>query len=166
MKDLAVALLKRLPILAILLGMMVWTLFQASKGGMGGVIGASFIILGLFIVSCTIIAPPIAAFLAEPFAELYMPKGEVIPPPLYYLVEKYESEGRFDEALAEYQKILRYHPQDYPAHEGRMRLAVHGLRDVDLARNYFRESCSHLKDPQAVKDLEAAWRTMFPLGLV
>lgn len=164
MKDLMVALLKRLPVLAVLSGLMVWTSGLGGNGGILGAFGATLLTLGLFITACIIIAPPIAAFLAEPFARLYMPKGEVVPPPLYYLVEKYEVEGRLGEALTEYQKILQYHPQDYPAHEGRMKLAVHGLRDVDLARQYYRESRTRLENPQARADLEAAWRGMFPSG--
>lgn len=169
MKDLAVSLLKRSPALLVLVGANVFCFYKAVANGGSGVAGTTaWMLLGFaaMITAAIVVAFPIASFLAEPFARLYMPKDEVVPPPLYYLVEKYELEGRFDEAHAEYLKILQYHPQEYPAHEGRMKLAVHGLRDVELARIYYRESRASLKIPQARADLETAWRAMFPSGEV
>jgi len=169
MKDLAMSLLKRSPALLVLLGVNVFCFYQAVANGGAGMAGTTaFMLLGFaaMISAAIVVAYPIAAFLAEPFARLYMPKGEVVPPPLYYLVEKYELESRIGEAHAEYLKILQYHPQEYPAHEGRMKLAVHGLRDVELARKYYRESRACLKISQARTDLEAAWREMFPSGEV
>jgi hypothetical protein len=167
MNDLLVSLLKRSPALLVLLGLNVFFFYLAVANGGAGFVGTiAFMLLGFaaMISAAIVVAYPIATFLAEPFARLYMPKGEVVPPPLYYLVEKYELEGRIGEALTEYQKILHYHPQEYPAHEGRMKLAIHGLRDVELARKYYRESQARLKNLQARADLEAAWREMFPKG--
>lgn len=169
MKDLGVSLLKRSPALLVLVGANVFCFYQAVANGGAGMAGTTaWMLLGFaaMIAAATVVAYPIAAFLAEPFVRLYMPKGEVVPPPLYYLVEKYELEGRIDEAHAEYLKILQYHPQEYPAHEGRMRLAVHGLRDVELARKYYDESRVQLNHSQARTDLETAWLEMFPSGLV
>jgi tetratricopeptide (TPR) repeat protein len=166
MTDLLVALLKRLPLLALLGAVLVVFLGKVGTTG-GGYLGVFAWMLFAFvpaILMAVLVARPIAEFLALPFERLYMPRGEVIPPPLYYLIEKYVQEGRLEEAMREYAKVLHYHPQEYPAHEGRIRLAVHGLRDVERARRYYQESLKVLEHPQAHADLEAVWREIFPSG--
>jgi|GEM_PF-2136844 len=164
MKDLFIALLKRLPFLAILGALTVWCLSRAGTGSGGhlGVFAWMLFAFAAFIPMAILVARPIAEFLASPVDQLYMPKGEVIPPPPWYLIEKYEKEVRFAEALEEYAKVLHYHPQEYPAHEGRIQLAIHNLRDVDLARKFYLESLRTLQHPQARSDLQNLWRSLFP----
>lgn len=91
MKDLAMSLLKRSPALLVLVGVNVFCFYKAvANGGTGEAGTTAWMLLGFaaMITASIVVAFPIAAFLADPFARLYMPKGEVGPPPLYYLVEK------------------------------------------------------------------------------
>lgn len=159
LKDLMVALLKRSPILAGLTALGMWT-SGLGDGSLLGVFGATLLTLACFITGAILVARPIAEFVASPMDQLYNPPGEVIPPPLHYLIEKYEKEGRIAEAMNEYAKVLRHHPQEYPAHERRLRLAVHALRDLPMARRFYQESLHTLTHDQAREDLRTVWREM------
>lgn len=75
--------------------------------------------------------------LGERMGRLYWPKQTVIPPPLYFLTESYEQQGRIAEALQEYQKIIRYHPGELQAHIGQLRChAILGLPPLRLWKIY------------------------------
>ncbi|NJK92149.1 MAG: hypothetical protein HC904_10150 [Blastochloris sp.] len=167
MMDLFISLLKRLPWLVVLSCIMFWAMgnLGSGDGGMVGVFGWALITFAPFLVMAIMVAGPIAEFLSLPFERLYMPSARVIPPPPWFLIEKYELEGRVVEAMEEYAKVLRYHPQEFQAHVGRMKLAVHGLRDLKLARDYYKKSLTNLEDEVARNELQAAWFEMFPRGL-
>jgi tetratricopeptide (TPR) repeat protein len=81
----------------------------------------------------------IVQVLGERMSRLYWPKETVVPPPLYFLTESYEQQGRIGEALQEYQKILRYHPQELQAYVGQLRCqAALGLPPSRLWKLYDR----------------------------
>jgi tetratricopeptide (TPR) repeat protein len=51
---------------------------------------------------------------------LFMPAGTYTAPALYKLPEWYISQGRYADALGEYEKILKNHPRDLAAYEGQL----------------------------------------------
>lgn len=70
---------------------------------------------------------------------LFMPAGTYTPPALYKLPEWYISQGRYADALAEYDKIQKHHPRDLAAFEGRLYVIYACMGDVATAESVFRK---------------------------
>lgn len=78
--------------------------------------------LALFISFLILIAPETAFRLAEwcakPFADLFFPSEEFSKPALSYtLARRYAQDGRLDDAMLEYEKILYYYPDERTAYK-------------------------------------------------
>lgn len=150
---------RRLPVILPLLALGFWLMLKAAggQGGMFGVLGWFLLGTACLATTAILLAYPIAEFLSLPFGDLYMPRTEVIPPPLYHLVEKLEKEGRWDEAMVEYTKILHYHPKEFIAHTGRMRLAARVYRDWKLASECCLKARTALQGTGFEPELERIW---------
>ena len=95
------------------------------------------VIVGAWILVGGWIGWRIVQMLGERMGRLYWPKETVVPPPLYFLTESYERQGRNRDALHEYEKILRYHPQELQAHIKRLRCcAIMGMDPLGLWKIY------------------------------
>lgn len=76
----------------------------------------------LLIAICAGIAlVPVGRWLADLIEVILLPSGgSYTPPALYKLPEWLISQGRYADALAEYEKIQKHHPRDLAAFEGRL----------------------------------------------
>lgn len=99
----------------------IWLMAAAFK--INGIGAAGHIILSMivFIQAILLVAPEtvfrVAEWISRPFAELFFPSEEFKKPPLSYkMARRYASTRRFEEAAAEYEKIIHYHPQEHDAY--------------------------------------------------
>lgn len=99
----------------------------------------------LFVVAFASIFTKLLAIAARPFTllidSIFFPGGPLSRPilnlklPHYYL-----REGRYDEALEEYRKIIRFYPDEAEAYEGAIELLVRRFQDFSTAEKLYRKS--------------------------
>lgn len=98
----------------------VWMMAAALKiEGLGAAFPVIFSMVG-FVAFVLLIAPEtafrLAEWIAKPFAALFYPTDEFKKPPLNYLLaRRYSQERRLEDAVAEYEKILHYYPEERDA---------------------------------------------------
>lgn len=99
----------------------IWLMRAALK--MAGIGAAGPVILSMvaFVSAVLMIAPETAFWLAEqiakPFANLFFPSDSFKKPPVSYLLaHRYRSERRFEEAAAQYENIIEFHPREREAY--------------------------------------------------
>lgn len=126
------------------LGSMAWLLYAA----------------GMLILIAAIFAFPIAGIIGEHFGRLYLPGGSEVPPPHYPMAGIYEREAKWNLALAEYDKIIFYHPDELAAHAARVRLALHAYHDEPLARRFLSNSLRCLRNRGARRELQQFWESL------
>src|SRR5690242_8458615 len=80
-----------------------WSLFANTAGDSDGA-AARFAGLGLIVMAAVIIAPVVAAVLADPVGSLFYPRRST-PQPGYSGAEGRRRRGRHEEALAEYASL-------------------------------------------------------------
>lgn len=66
----------------------------------------------------------ICSWLGDLVSRLFWPNDQVVPMPLYPLIQSYLKKGELEKALFEYEKILHYHPRESTAHLGRLTLMI------------------------------------------
>jgi hypothetical protein len=99
----------------------IWLMTAAFKINGFGALGHIIFSMTGFIMAVLLIAPEtvfrMAEWISRPFAELFFPSEEYKKPPLsYQMARRYASTRRFEEAAAEYEKIIHYHPQEHDAY--------------------------------------------------
>jgi predicted negative regulator of RcsB-dependent stress response len=122
-------------IIGILLLRVVGRVFQ---GGAGYDIGAAMEIvgLGLFygVVLMLLFGIPFIQRVGEKVSQLYEPGDADFPiVPQYSVADARVKEGKYQEAVAEYRKVITEHPSDVYAHVRIAELAVEHLHDLKLA---------------------------------
>jgi tetratricopeptide (TPR) repeat protein len=113
----------------------------------------------LIIVAITV-AFPIAEVIGIWVSRFYMPAASGIPPVSYILAVRYELERQWEKSLNEYEKIIHYHPNELPAHLGRMRVTLRGFDDAKLAESYYRKSQKQFKEQESCDTLSKEWEKM------
>lgn len=162
MKEIGIACLKRVAILAAPGGMLVYCLIRAFGGG-GTVLAPLPWLLfaaAMMIVVCMVLAFPVADWLGERAAAFYFSTASEPPPANYKLADQYENEMKWQRAFNEFQKIIEYHPQEFAAHSGRLRVVIRGCADPALARRLFHRSQRCLRDPAQRTALGAIWQEL------
>lgn len=107
----------------------------------GGLIwGVVLCVLGVIAILTNLIE-----ILTKPFTmfidAVFFPGGAFSKPVLNLkLPEYYLREGRFDEALDEYKKIIRHYPDEAAAYEGAIDLLVNEFKDLGEAKKLHRKS--------------------------
>lgn len=84
-----------------------------------------------FVVGCIIIImPPVQDLLARPFVGLYSPGGRNKKPlPVYSVPQSKRSKGLYEEAIADYEKIITEFPQELNAYIEMINVMVVNLKD-------------------------------------
>ena len=100
---------------------------------------------------------PNADFIGERMGRFYLPGGSDVPPPHNLLAGRYEQEAKWDLALAEFDEIIHYHPDELPAHVGRIRVVPQDDGDRASARRCFKRSIRTLNDPASRRLLRESW---------
>lgn len=114
--------------------------------------------LALVLAGAILIARPLAQWIVTPFVRMLFPEDHnYTPPPLYSLARHYCKQGRFEEAIRQYHKILKHHPQEIEAYlELVQLLLILGQRAE--AESVYKKGVAHLADPGAREDLHAFYR--------
>lgn len=130
---------KRLPVLVLFLAIVTACFYRAIDSGSAlGAVPWLLIGVALIVLSALLVAWPLAEFLSIPFQRIYFPHVEDKPAPAYQLAEWYLQQLRFEEALQEYHKIVRYHPRELVARCIEIELLVAKFGEYSRARRSFR----------------------------
>ncbi len=126
-------------------------------------IGDLLLGMGLIVLGTVAIAPDLVRLAASPFNALvdavFLPGGHADRPvlnlklPAYYLREE-----RFEEALEEYRKLIRYHPGEVEGWIGAIDLLATTFDEPRKAHRLYRKARRRFRnDAAALGALEAAW---------
>lgn len=97
--------------------------------------------LVLVAVAAGIAIVPVGRWLADVMEMIFFPSGgHYTPPALYKLPQWMIKQGRYGDALAEYEKILKHHPQDVAAYEGRLFVLYSCLGNTVAAEKLFKQA--------------------------
>ena len=137
------------------------------KGIAGGnLVGAFFpVLVAMILLLCgvVLIVPELVKVFTWPLLafidSVFFPGGKASRPVLSYaLPDFYVKEERYDEALEEYRKILRYYPKEARAYVGALELLVNEFGDKRAARELFDRARKRLrKHPEDLVAVEACW---------
>ena len=146
------------------------SIYLIQRGIAAGSITASFFpvlaALVLLVISAILIAPELAVLFCQPLFALvdsiFFPGGKLSKPVLSYtLPDFYLKEGRYEEALEEYRKILRYYPRESAAYLGAIELLVAEFGDVPGAKNLYARARQKLRDrPEDWMAVENRWHQL------
>lgn len=94
--------------------------------------------LALVAVAAGIAIVPVGRWLVDLIDVIFLPSGgSYTPPALYKLPEWMISQGRYADALAEYEKIQKHHPRDVAAYEGRLFVLYSCMGNTAAAEKLF-----------------------------
>ncbi len=122
--------------------------------------GAAFPVIfsmAAFLLAIILISPETAFRLAEwcskPLTDLIYPSEEFKKPPLSYMMARHYSQGlRFEEAAAEYEKIIHYYPKEQDAYLELLAVAKK-LEDDKLFHKY-QQMFKHRFHREAAQQIE------------
>ena len=124
-------------------------------GGIGMVLAASL----CFMIAAIFLAGPMAAFLAQPFGNLFFPADEYDrPQPLYSLAEAQARRSEFETAMTTYEGIAESFPGEIQPWLGMIEIAVQSLNDMDRAQRIFERGVAALPTPEAKETLAVMFR--------
>jgi hypothetical protein len=112
--------------------------YQSLKGLIVGV--------GLMVVGAMFMARSIINIIIQPFMGMLFPDETYVPPALYSLPEMYLRQDRAADAAAEYEKILKHHPDEANAHIFLIEVALTRLKDPHRAEKTHRHGMRKIKD--------------------
>jgi tetratricopeptide (TPR) repeat protein len=118
----------------------IWLMKAAFKIQGMGAAGPVILSMVAFVSTVLLIAPETAFWLAEqiarPFANLFYPSDSFKKPPVSYLLaRRYRSERRFEDAVAQYENIIHFHPLEQDAYAELIEVARQ-TGDEELAAKY------------------------------
>jgi hypothetical protein len=122
-----------------------YQLFHAIGTGSPGMaygtvlFGIAFIIVG----SC-IVAFPLAELFARPLMSLYWPTGSGPAQPNFSIPEAHVKQGRYEQAMIEYEAIAQQKPDELRAYLGMVEVAFRDLKDPERAAAVYRQGMDHL----------------------
>jgi hypothetical protein len=106
------------------------------------------------------VAFPVAGIIGDWCSRIYMPVTHEIPPVSYILADIYEREHRWEKSLAEFQKVIHYHPKELPAHLGRLRVTINGFGDQETAQKFLRASMREFHDIESQEAIRSTWESL------
>ncbi|MCB1230016.1 MAG: hypothetical protein KDN19_07115 [Verrucomicrobiae bacterium] len=129
-------------------------------------IGNLFLGFGFIIAGAIVIAPDIVRLAASPLLALidsiFLPGQRGGKPDLNLkLPQFYREQCRYDDAMAEYRKIIRYYPEQVEGWIGAMELLVKIFDEPEAARKLYEKGRRKLRHrPEAIEELAAAWENL------
>lgn len=148
-------------VLAILVGgYCLWRVFIRGESSAIGAFPWLLLAAAMLIIVAVLVAFPIAEVIGTWVSRFYMPAATGIPPVSYLLAERYELEQKWEKSLAEYQKIIDYHPKELTAHMGRMRVISRGFNDAKIAESLFRKSWRQFHEQEQRDILQKEWEQL------
>ncbi len=128
-----------------------------------GAVKLLFLCFGVVVVFLLLVGRDIFQVVSKPLSwaleSFYFPRDRSAKPTVNYkLPEYYIEQERFEDAMNEYLKIIRYHPQEAKAYIGAFELAVTELHDDETAKQIYSKARRKLKNnPEELMWLEARW---------
>lgn len=98
---------------------------------------------------------PVGRLLGNAFESIFWPSGKYTPPALFKLAEWYTKEGRYGDALVEYEKITKNHPRSREAYEGMLYVQYACMGNTALATTTYQKAFK--KVPNEQKDTLSAY---------
>lgn len=124
-------------------------------------IGAGSIIVGILVI-----APDIVRLAASPFLafidSIFLPGQRGGKPELNLrLPAFYREKERYDDALAEYRKIIRYYPKEPEGWIGAIELLAETFDEKEEARKLYARARRKLREnPDALVEVESRWHRL------
>ncbi|MBI3987853.1 MAG: hypothetical protein HY343_13090 [Lentisphaerae bacterium] len=101
----------------------------------------------LILLGCVLIAPDIAGYFAKRVGDLLWPNRQIEKKPFYDIPESLVAKGKYAEAEAAYEAIIREFPREIKPHADLIDIAVRWMDDAELAEKLFQRGMSLLADP-------------------
>lgn len=138
-----------------------------SRGGAGypAAFGGALFGFAVLIAGALVLAPSLAVWAASPFTRfvdsIYLPGGRAAekPEPNYRLADHYYQLGQDRLAIAEYEKIVRYHPAETPAYVALIDLWANRRGEPGRATKLYRRGLRRARSREARDQLRAAFRS-------
>ncbi len=154
---------------AVLVGAGLFLLHEIGGGDADEIVATVFkalIGLGLMLAGAVLVARPLAHLIVTPFVRMLFPEDHhYTPPPLFPLARHYWKQGRGEDAVKQYQKILKYHPQEADAYKelAQLFLSLDRRREADAV---VRKGCVTLRDKAAREDLYQFYSALVAGGVL
>ncbi|GAB4240994.1 MAG: hypothetical protein OHK005_03570 [Candidatus Methylacidiphilales bacterium] len=114
--------------------------------------------LAFMVAGAVLVARPLAQLIVTPFVRMLFPEDHnYTPPPLYSLARHYRKQGRSEEALVQYRKILKHHPREAEAYQELVQLLLALDRSAE-AESVYKKGMATLKDQAAREKLDEFYR--------
>ena len=131
-----------------------WLILARAEGGWGAVpqllFGMAFLVTGALVI-----ATPLARLVAEPAGNLFYPNERFRRPlPMYGIPQSLRAKGRYEEAMAGFEKLAADYPDEVQPYVEMLELAIRDLEDPRRAARIYRQGLSALKSPAARETLE------------
>ena len=127
--------------------------FLGTPGGVLDPNGQPFLALACIVAGAIVIARPFSDFIGEPAGSLFYPRSPTRPEPTYSGAQGRRMRGRFDEAIAEYQRIAEAFPAEVYPHTAMIEIALLDLKDRSRAEAIVSRALVSLRDADSRKQL-------------
>jgi hypothetical protein len=114
-----------------------------------------FMALGAFLI-----APEIVSFFSSIINGVLFPELQAERKPNYDIPESLVAKGEYEEAEAEYEKIIAAFPNEVTPHTALINIAIRRLKDVRLAEDLYLRGMSCLKKQSARETLDRVYTGM------
>ena len=136
-----------------------------SRGDMDFNIGYSVCVIlmcvGCIFISALIMARPLLRLFAEPWGSLFYPVEHFDKPqPMYGIPEARRKEGKYEEAIAGFEKIAAEDPQELRAYISMMDVAVLNLKDTARAEAMLQNGLAALAQRENREQLISAFQNI------
>jgi len=160
-KDKPMAMLPRI-ILALVLScpFIFFGSIMLEGGHIGAIFGTLFICAGIIIISI-FMSFPAARRIAEPWGGIFFPAERFKQTkPMYSIPESRIANGMYEEAMAEYEKIILEYPSEMKPYLDMMTVAMDYLRDPDWANTIYQRGMQTLEDKRIKEQLTQAYHAL------
>ncbi len=114
-----------------------------------------------FVLGSCAFAVPLARWLAEPWGSLYFSNRRASgKAPMYGIPQAKRKKGMFEEAMADYEAIVRDHPDELRAYVEMMDMAVVDMQDLHRAELVFEHGLLVLQNEHDLRALKAMYRAI------
>jgi tetratricopeptide (TPR) repeat protein len=152
----------RIPICVMFLGLGLWLGSRAIAGGGWGAVGGLLIAAAGLLSATIVVATPLADGAAHALfgvlgGLVYPDRQAKRPAPMYSPAEARRMEGRYKEAIAAYEAILKEYPGDGRSYLALMDIAWQDLHDARLAMDFYRRGEMAVTDKAYLDEMRQAY---------
>lgn len=118
-----------------------------------------FLPIVLIFASAFILGPQVTRLLVEPAGSLFMPDEKAAgPSPLYGIPERQKAKGKYEEAMAEYQKLVEQFPGEVKAYVEMINIAAFNFKNMEQAYGIYQRALATVEDEDKKKALSTFFR--------